>query len=318
MRVDETIYQFISRGIPALRFVIILACAASVHAQETSDDAAHVDVKSAFQFSQTAFSNWAAGGQSSLAVNGDLQLHAHQRRGNFGSEVVAHWLVGFFKTEDVPVRKINDHLNIASVSGYHVTPSTSVGVMADLTTQVAPSYIFDQGSVLALGGDPEEGIKTGNLLSPGHLELGVGVRYVKAKPFIGIVAMPVMVKQTYILDEDVRRLDKNLPSGLYGNDGKTVRSELGGTLKLTFRVPLVENVTADGQAKLFANYADQDVDSSALLNLTGKINEHLSASVHTTLLYDNDVDTDPGKPGRQQRVQIREVLGVNLVYAFSL
>jgi hypothetical protein len=120
------------------------------------------------------------------------------------------------------------------------------------------------------------------------------------------------------MDEDIRELDGALPSGLYGNEGKTVRSELGAHLKLVFQAPLMKNVTVSGQGTLFADYADPDIDAMGLLNIDGKINEHLSASINTTFVFNSDVDTDLAKPGKQEKLQVREVLGVKLVYAFSL
>ena len=55
-----------------------------------------------------------------------------------------------------------------------------------------------------------------------------------------------------------------------------------------------------------------------LLNIDGKINENLSANINTTFVFDSDVDTDLMKDGKQEKLQIREVLGIKLVYAFSL
>ena len=55
-----------------------------------------------------------------------------------------------------------------------------------------------------------------------------------------------------------------------------------------------------------------------LLNIDGKINENLSANINTTFVFDSDVDTDLTKQGKQEKLQIREVLGIKLVYAFSL
>ena len=285
---------------------------------EDNPDGVHVDFKNSLQFSQTALSNWAPGGESSLALNGDVLAELRQKRGRFGSQLTTRWLVGLFKADDEPVRMSHDQLSIAGVSGFHLRGNITLGALANLTTQIAPSYIFDESVVQALGGNPDDGIKTGNLLSPGYLELGLGFRYLNPNPMVGLIVAPLMLKQTIIMDEDIRELDEALPSGLYGNEGKTVRSELGAHLKLVFQAPLMKNVTASGQGTLFAEYADPDVDAMGLLNIDGKVNEHLSASINTTFVFNSDVDTDLAKQGKQEKLQIREVLGIKLVYAFSL
>jgi hypothetical protein len=296
--------------------LFLLLFAGNLVAQEGTAEGFSLSSSNSLQFSQVALSNWSSGGESSLALNGAFTAVAQHRQGRISTDVAANWMIGVFKSADVPVRKTNDQLTIVGISGFHFSPNFGVGVLADLSTQVAPSYIFERSTVLALGGDPVKGIKTGDFLSPGSIELGLGFRLVKAKPLLDLILAPLMMKQTVILDKDTRALDETL--GLYGNEGKTVRSEAGAYLKLFVSAPLMENVTADGKLKLFANYADQDVDSSLVLNISGKINQLLSASIHTTLLHDNDVDTDAGKPGKQNRVQIREIVGLNLTYAFHL
>ena len=47
--------------------------------------------------------------------------------------------------------------------------------------------------------------------------------------------------------------------------------------------------------------------------ITGKINQLLSASLTTTLIYDNDTDTDLTEPGKQTRVQFMEVFGLSFL-----
>ncbi len=289
----------------------VLLCAGALSAQESPDEGFSLNSSNSLQFNQIALSNWAPGGESSLALNGSSTVDGRYNRGVVKSQLYANWLVGVFKTEDLPIRKSQDQLTIVALSKYHFSPNFAMGLLADLTTQVAPSYIFDLALVQALNGDPNKGIKTGDFLSPGYIELGYGFQYVKPKSGLDFIVAPVIVKQTVVLDEDIRTL------GLYGNGGKTVRSELGATLRLAAKVPLMENVAADSKLKFFADYADQNVDTSLLLNITGKINKMLSASVHATLLYDSDVDTDLAKPGKQKKVQIREVLGLNLTYAFQ-
>ena len=245
-------------------------------------------------------------------------LDGRYKRGRSKSEIVVDWQLGLFKTEDLPVRRIHDQLRVTAGSGYPLRPGLNAGLLVDITTQVAPSYIYDAALAQALGGDPVKGTKAGDFLSPGQILAGIGFRFFKQKPSLNVILSPATLKQTVVLDEDVRTLDRTLPNGLYGNEGKTVRSEVGAYLTMKLKAPLMENVGADSDLKFFVNYSDKDVDTHWAVDITGKINELLSASLSTTLIHDNDVDTDPAKPGKQNRVQFREVLGLSLTYAFQL
>ena len=202
------------------------------------------------------------------------------------------------------MQRIQDQLEVTAGYVYQLRTGLSTGAHAELSTQVAPSY-------------PVEGTKGGDFLSPATLHVGVPFLFVYWQR-LNLILSPATLKQTVILDEDVRALDKTLPDGLYGNEGKTVRSEVGAYQRLRLKVPLMENVSAYGDLKFFVNYSDVDVDTHWALNITGKINQLLSASLTTTLIHDNDTDTDPIAPGKQNRVQFMEVFGLSLTYAFQL
>ena len=73
----------------------------------------------------------------------------------------------------------------------------------------------------------------------------------------------------------------------------------------------MKNVSADSDLKFFVNYSDVDVDTHWALNITGKINQLLSASLTTTLIY--DTDTDLIAPGKQNTVQFMEVFGLSFL-----
>ena len=90
------------------------------------------------------------------------------------------------------------------------------------------------------------------------------------------------------------------------------------SLRMRNKVPIAKNVAADSYIKAFVPYGESDIDISWVLKITGQINKYLSADLHTTILFDKDVDTDLSEDGKQEEVQIREVLGIGLTYAFQL
>ena len=286
------------KGLTPPLCILFSACALS--AQQADPDGFSLNFQNTLQVTQTTMSNWAAGGESSASTYVDLNLDGRYIRGRSALEIVADWKLGLYKTEGEPVQRIQDQLEVTAGYVYQLRPGLSTGVLADLTTQVAPSY-------------PDQGTKAGDFLSPGNILVGFGFHFVKQKRRVNLVLSPATLKQTVILDEDVRALD-----GLYGNEGKTVRSEVGAYQRLRLKVPLMKNVSADSDLKFFVNYSDVDVDTHWALNITGKINQLLSASLKTTLIYDNDTDTDLSADGKQNTVQFMEVFGLSLTHAFQL
>jgi hypothetical protein len=114
-------------------------------------------------------------------------------------------------------------------------------------------------------------------------------------------------------------------AGSFGLDpGQTARAEVGAYLKMAFKKEILKNVTLDTKIDLFSNYLDhpQYVDVNWDLLLTFKVNEYLSASLLTQLIYDYDIkfgiDTSgDGLPDTfEEKVQFKELFGLGLTYNF--
>ena len=84
-------------------------------------------------------------------------------------------------------------------------------------------------------------------------------------------------------------------------------------------MPLMENVSMITTADFFTPYSSQfgNVDVNWDMLISMKINKFLSATINTTLKYDNDVKTfeDDGAK-RGAKVQFKEILGIGLAYNF--
>ena len=84
-------------------------------------------------------------------------------------------------------------------------------------------------------------------------------------------------------------------------------------------MPVMENVSLITTADFFTPYSNQfgniDVNWDMLISM--KINKILSATLNTTLKYDNDVKTfDDNGTKHGAKVQFKEILGVGLAYNF--
>jgi hypothetical protein len=72
----------------------------------------------------------------------------------------------------------------------------------------------------------------------------------------------------------------------------------------------------DTKLGLFSNYLEnpQYVDVNWDLLITLKVNEYISASIQTQLIYDHDIKFGPDLD--ESRVQFKELFGLGLSYNF--
>ena len=127
----------------------------------------------------------------------------------------------------------------------------------------------------------------------------------------------------YLLDTDNEmnsEFDRPITYQLYGGDWENrLKQECGAYLKGRAEMPLMENVSMITTADFFTPYSSQfgnvDVNWDVLISM--KINKFLSATINTTLKYDNDVKTfEEDGTKRGAKVQFKEILGVGVAYNF--
>ena len=154
-------------------------------------------------------------------------------------------------------------------------------------------------------------------MAPGYLNAGLGIDYKTEK--LSVLMAPVSGKFTFVMD------DKLSDDGAFGVEpGNKSRAELGATVKVEYKTPLVKNVDLETNLDLFSNYLEKpqniDVDWKVLINM--KINDWLSANLATRMIYDHDIlididDNDDGEPDRKgRRVQFMEMFGAGLSIKF--
>ena len=105
---------------------------------------------------------------------------------------------------------------------------------------------------------------------------------------------------------------------------QTIRGEFGAYIKIAYKKEILKNVLLDTKIDFFSNYLDnpQYVDVNWDLLLTFTVNEFISATLMTQLIYDYDIefgfDTtgDGADDSCEPRVQFKELFGLGLTYSF--
>ena len=252
--------------------------------------------------SQTAMANWSAGGENSIAGNAYLNASLTHKKGNWlwVTNMVLDY--GLSKTKSQGMRKSSDKIGLSTQLGYSTDNVWFYTLMGDLNTQFAKGYDY-----------PDKEHQISNFFAPAYSNIALGMEW-RPKSNYSLLLSPVSTKMTFVTDDYLSDL------GAFGVDpGDHFKIEGGAFVKARAELPVMENVNLITTADFFAPYSKDfgniDVNWDVLISM--KINKVLSATINTTLKYDNDVKTfDDNGVKKGAKVQFKEVLGIGLAYNF--
>jgi hypothetical protein len=276
--------------------------------------------KVGLDFTQIAFSNWNAGGNSS--VSGLL-------RGTFGRKYIKENILwnnelliryGINKQEDRELRKTDDQFLVNSNFGYKKSPNSKwfYSGRFNFTSQFVEGYAY-----------PNKEIAISSPFAPAYLFLGVGSEYNdKAKKF-NVYMSPLTAKGTLVwnqrlADQGAFGVDKAVfdEQGNILQRGKRHRTEMGILINNYWKKEVYKNIVFENRVTVFADYlgyfGNIDIDWQMQLDMT--INEYVRANVGIHMIYDDDIKAKKEIDGQQvtvgPRLQLKQMLGVGMVYQF--
>ncbi len=255
-----------------------------------------------FNLSQTAFTNWSAGGENTVAdniyFNGSLNYKKDKL--SWTNDLSANYGQNF--TDNTGWRKSIDNLNFASKLGHQISETVYYAALLDFKSQMADGYKYTD----------DDKTLVSKFLTPSYLNLSVGIDY-KPNSHIAVYYSPVAGKLTMVTD--------TLLSEAYGIDaGKKVKPQLGSIFKVNVDYTFFEDkVTLKSVLDLFTAYDDSfgkiDVNWDVLIgyNLT----KLLTLTFQSTLKYDDDIKTADSEGNiRGAKVQFKEMVGLGISYKF--
>lgn len=259
-----------------------------------------------FNLSQVALSNWSAGGESSYA--GTLYLNGTlvRKSGNWLWANALALEYGLTRTETQGTQKVSDKIDFTTQLGYSTDNKWYYTIMGDFKTQFYKGYNY-----------PDKEHYISKFFAPAYVNLSLGMEFRPNEDY-SIYFSPVAGKFTFVEDDYLSSI------GAFGVDvGDKFRAELGAYLKARAQKTVMENVKVITTVDLFTPYdktfGNIDVNWDLLISM--KINRFLSASVNTTLKYDDDVKIiktaeDGTEIKKGPKVQFKEMLGIGLSYNF--
>lgn len=255
--------------------------------------------------SQTSLTNWSAGGQSSFSLNGLLSLYARNRKEQTLWENNLELGYGTMNQKETGWRKTDDRIDFTSKYGIRSTDKLFYAGLLNFKTQMTSGYDY-----------PNDSVKISDLFAPAYILIAAGIDYIPDPDFT-LYFSPLTYKLTIVAD------DALADAGAFGVEpGENSKHEFGGYLRALFKAGLMENITFQTKLELFTNYlkefGDIDVNWETLIAL--KVNEYISATLSTQLIYDEDITITGERNGEphdfNSKVQFREILAVGFSLNF--
>ena len=269
-------------------------------------------------FGQTSLTNWAGGGVNSITVGGLFNYFGNYKKDSWAWDNNIDLAYGMIWQGENDGAKTDDKIDFSSKIGKELKNNWYGAFLLNLRTQFAEG--FD---------DPFAPDSVRNVISkfmaPGYGLASLGFDYKPSDNFTAYIS-PVTAKFTFVNDDDLANagafgvqaaiLDE---MGAIVTAGEKMRSEFGAYARAQYKTTLMENVDFLTRMDLFANYETLnyiDINWETLLSM--KINEYISATLGTQLIYDHDIKIlrNEGESNEQfgPTTQFKEVLNIGFTY----
>lgn len=271
----------------------------------------------AVSLAQTSLTNWASGGQNSVAVNGIFSAFANLVKDKSRWDNSLDLGYGLLKQGGMGFRKTDDKVDFLSKYGRQAFTNFFYAALLNFKTQMQPGYNYIDATTKN---------KISDLFAPAYLLIALGLDYKPDAYFSAFIA-PITAKFTFVTDQALS------DAGAFGVEiGKKSKSEMGGYLrviytKADFKGEFMKNIALTTKIDLFSNYAEnpQNIDVSWENMLAMKVNEFISVNFNTHLLYDDNIKVAFDRNGDgtiaadefvKSKIQFKEILGVGFSYKF--
>lgn len=291
--------------------LLLLLCPALAGFSQTAPAPAPLDTpwkihgQNTLLVSQSSFSNWAAGGVNSLAVNAVLDYDFNYKRDKWSWDNKVILGYGSSKQNGIGWRKNDDRIILNSLLGRQASKYWLYTFYANFQTQFTNGYSYSDVDRTLLSA----------LLAPAYLTFGPGFAYKKSDNF-RVNLSPLAGRVTIVANDSLSAL------GAYGvTPGKKSLFEFGASLDAYYKVDIMQNVSFENILKLYSNYLSrpQDVYMDYAANLYMKVNKFITVNAGVELVSDPKAQIPfltNGVTEYHSVLQVKQLLGAGITYKF--
>lgn len=249
----------------------------------------------AFTLSQSARSDWSAGGETfQIGINMVYNQAVHHRKGPYTFDGYFDMELGFVRAASYKeFRKTNDRLDLTVEVEHDLGKGHwNYGVLANLNTQMFNGYNYNSPSKEKISG----------FLSPGKFLLSPGFDYkdYNKDHYFSVFMSPITFRWVTKVSQSFYGQDK------FGVDSANKYvTEYGAYISVHFNKRFSPRLNYIGRLDLFSNYHHHPERVDMLNNnlLTYSLEKKFALSLILDLLYDHDI---------QKALQIQEIFGIGL------
>ncbi|MDA0608586.1 MAG: DUF3078 domain-containing protein [Bacteroidetes bacterium] len=258
-------------------------------------------------FANVGLSNWAAGGESSVALGTVLNSKMVRKKGLGSWTNQFDFALGGAQVGDKDFRKTDDNIILQTKYTQRFSNKFRFSAIGVFRTQLLNGFKF-RADPLNEGEELSE--KISGFVSPGYLSLNLGFDY-QPSDALSVSLAPTSGKFTFVSDQTLA------DAGAFGvSEGEHSRAEFGANLLVAMDVPVMENINWKSSLNLFSSYDEFgtiDVNWESLFVM--KINKWFNSSLGTQLIYDKDILIAQEDGSVDSAVQFKHVLNFGLNFA---
>lgn len=276
----------------------------------------------------TQLTNWAAGGENSLAINGLFSVFANYKKDKTVWDNSID--LGYGKQrqgeKDKPFVKTDDKVDILSKYGRQAYKSFYYAGLLNFKTQMdeGRKYLTDTTYDII-----------SKFLAPAYITGAIGMDY-KPNSYFSVFAAPVTTRITIVNDQtladagafgvEAATFDT---AGIKLTNGKLNRKEFGGYVRIIyskndFKKEVFKNISITSKIDLFSNYLEnpERIDISWENQIALKINKFITVNFNTHVLYDDNIKIaiDTNNDGiidkNSPKVQYKQITGIGFSFKF--
>ncbi len=266
---------------------------------------------------QTSFTNWAKGGNNSIAGILSFKGDYNYQKGSLFWQNAVNLRYGSSKENGiVQLQKTDDIIDLKSTVGYKTAKNSKWSYSGEfaLVSQ------FDKGYK-----DKERETLISNFFAPAKMRLGIGATYTNKKENFTFRISPLTNQITFVLDQELANQGaygvtpavKN-EQGLITKKGENINSELGTLIQFTYKTKLFENIDFELKSSFYSDYIENygNIDSDIEININMKVNKFVNSRISSHLLYDDDTKITTTDGSEVAKIQLKQILGVGVSYLF--
>lgn len=271
-------------------------------------------------FSQIAFMNWNAGGNSSVSglLKGDFGRKYIRGNVLWNNEMMLRY--GINKQEGRELRKTDDAFSFLSNYGYKKEPNSNWYYSArfSFNTQFTNGYAY-----------PNIDNPISRLFAPAYIFLGVGSEYNKKELNLNFYFSPLTSKTTLVLDRRLADLGSfGVTKAVYDEEGNLLRrgrrsrNEFGMLFNSYWKKEIYKNMNLEHRLSLYSDYINNfgNIDVDWQLGVDMVVNQYVKANIGLHLIYDDDIKAKEEINGEQvavgPKIQLKQALGIGVTYSF--